>query len=520
MKRKLTRLFNRFQIQTVALVSMGGLVLAWCAASLRFPIGWDQGIIATVSGTIVRGGMPYRDGWDIKGPLAYYLFAAVEWMLGQNTWALRLFDVTLLLISCSALAWIMSRITSLRTGVWTSVAFALLYGSLTWFHVGQPDGWVALLIVLGVTPLIVQSGRLGFLGLGWCSVLIGCCALIKPFYASFILVPFTYILTDRQDYSWKVGALAFTGLMASVPLLLTIVWFAHRGALSNLIEVQFLYNVRTYSDISSFRPAAIAREFLDYFWTGAQNPLGKVTIILPAIAVGAYSLWNHAKQVGVTISTWLLVALFCVAIQGKFFIYHWVPAFPPFVILAAFGLWTLSRTSGTGAPAGRLFALFTATAFLGQVAVTPAMDVAWELQFLSGLRNRVEYYEHYARDPYVVSDVMEVARHIQANTEDSDSVAVFGNEATINFLAGRPSPTRFVFGMPLTRPGSFRSAYRREYLVGLMTKRPAYVVIGIPHGKFDWENRLRGFPELLQLLHDDYVLERQVGIFDLYHLTK
>ena len=62
--------------QKPILYALLALAIVWAFASLSFPFGWDQGIFAWVGSTIVDGGLPYRDAWDIKGPLTYYVYAA------------------------------------------------------------------------------------------------------------------------------------------------------------------------------------------------------------------------------------------------------------------------------------------------------------------------------------------------------------------------------------------------------------------------------------------------------------
>ena len=56
-----------------------GLVAVWAVASLGWPFGLDQGIFAWVGDTVLRGGWPYRDAWEIKGPAT----------LGHETFALQ-----------------------------------------------------------------------------------------------------------------------------------------------------------------------------------------------------------------------------------------------------------------------------------------------------------------------------------------------------------------------------------------------------------------------------------------------
>ena len=44
--------------------------------------------------------MPYRDAWDVKGPVAYLLYAIPGGLFGRNQWGLRLFDLVMLAFGC------------------------------------------------------------------------------------------------------------------------------------------------------------------------------------------------------------------------------------------------------------------------------------------------------------------------------------------------------------------------------------------------------------------------------------
>jgi hypothetical protein len=58
------------QLTLAGIVALG---VAWAVASLTWPFGMDQGVLAWVGDVVVRGGMPYRDAFDVKGPFPHYL---------------------------------------------------------------------------------------------------------------------------------------------------------------------------------------------------------------------------------------------------------------------------------------------------------------------------------------------------------------------------------------------------------------------------------------------------------------
>ena len=61
-----------------------------------WPFGLDQGIFAWVGDTVLRGGWPYRDAWEIKGPVTHFFYALAQALFGRDVWGLRVLDLSLL----------------------------------------------------------------------------------------------------------------------------------------------------------------------------------------------------------------------------------------------------------------------------------------------------------------------------------------------------------------------------------------------------------------------------------------
>ena len=511
---------GRSLIARVVFTCAAALTALWLCASLWFPFGWDQGFFASVGDVIVRGGMPYRDGWEMKGPLTYYAFAFAQWLFGRHMWSIRIFDLPLLIAGMAALAAVVGRFTSRMVGWWAAIVFALWIGSLTWFHAAQPDGWVASFMILAAAPLVARKPSAT--QLAFCGVLIGCATLVKPLYLGFLAAPLMYIAGQpRPERGSKLALAASVSMAALIPPLLAVAWFAYRGALRDLVDVHLLYTMRVYSGSSSARIREMIAGVLRYFLAGT------VTLALPVIVIGAHALWRASRSSALLVITWAMVAVACVAAQGKFYKYHWMPLFPPLVILGAVGCYTLlmamsEKTVGKSAESLKLLCAvsLSLTAFVVlQLSVVPATSVAEWLELVAGRIGSDRYYASHAAGGYIAGDDMKAARYIRERTQPTDGVAVWGNNALIGFLSGRPNPTRFVYAMPLTEggPRSPRDTYRREYMSALLKNPPAYFVVGVPWGSPHKDQVLHDFPELETLLHERYSMETQVGGLDLYH---
>ena len=154
------RYLDSWSTPRIALFCGAGLALSWCITSLWHPFFWDHGIMASVGNVIVNGGMPYRDGWDMKGPLVFYVFALAEWIFGRHSWGIRLIDVFVLLTSSVLLARVVAHHTTPTVGRWSAIVFILWYGSMTYAYTAQPEGWVAMLMVFGIGPLLLPPEEL------------------------------------------------------------------------------------------------------------------------------------------------------------------------------------------------------------------------------------------------------------------------------------------------------------------------------------------------------------------------
>jgi hypothetical protein len=505
----------RFLPASVVFVAAAVFIAMWLSASLWFPFGWDQGMFAAIGDIIQRGGMPYRDGWDMKGPLAYYPYAWAQELFGRHMWSIRLFDLPLLIAAMAGLASIVGRLTTRLYGWWAAIVYALWIGSLTWFHAAQPDGWVAGFVILAAVPVVPRrpsTARLALSGL-----LIGLTGLIKPLYLAFLAVPLVHVAGRAE---WKrgpklVAAAALIGA-ALAPLLLAVAWFAYRGALRDLIEVHLLYTFAVYSGSAGARIRDMTAGMLKYFFTGT------VVFALPVIAVGVRALWRSSRESAVSVITWALVAVGGAAAQDKFYKYHWIPLFPPLVILGVVGCHRLlqGKTAGWRKLAGAA-ALALAAFAVCEWAIAPASSVVQWLQLVTGRIGSDQYYTAHATGGFVAGDDMKTARYILVRTKPDEGITVWGNNALIEFLSGRPSPTRFIFALPLTEggPSSPRDSYRREYINALKKNPPVYFVAGLPWGGLHKDQALNGFPELRAFLQERYYLETRIGGLDLYRLN-
>jgi hypothetical protein len=465
---------------TAALGALGVLAALWMAASLTWPPGFDHGLYVWTADVVLRGGMVYRDAWDMHGPLAAYLYALPLALTGPTFWGVRLLDLAILAGSAYAAARLAARATpadaapgaARAVGVWTAVVLVLAYASNESEYTAQPDGWIGLATApaLAAVALAPRPGRRHMVLAG---VLAGLFALIKPFYGMFVFVPLAYYVTlVGRDWRRGAAAVAVAAAASLVPIAATVAWFAARGALDALVEVHLRYTTLTYAGggpMLGERAAALFRFVLG-------GPI--VPVAFAAALAGGVALWRTGRRpLAAALTTWVAVAVFCALLQHKYYRYHWIPVYPAVLLLAAAGIGSALRRGARDAWA---LAGATAAVIAAHSALRPAAFVKQWASYAAGRTSHDAYYALFAdASPSLPIERMRAGRWLRDRTPPTASVVVWGTDPGVLHYARRAAPSRIgawswpIFhqvGTPVQR------RYEAEYLRDLRTRTPDYFV--------------------------------------------
>ena len=489
-----------------ALVYVAGVLLVLGLAllaltSLSWPFGWDQGIYAWAGDIIVRGGMPYRDAWVMKGPLVFYTFALAQTLFGQQLMAIRLLDLIFLTTTAGVLGAIIARNAGSRVAGGGALLFVLWYMSGTFWHTAQPDGWVSMLMVLGAAPLLLARGRIPWWA--WLVVggAVGLITLYKQLYAIFLLVPAVALLLRREGGPHALGpAVALTLLGFVVPVTASVAWLSSKITLGFLLDSVVRYPAEIYVGRGAGGLGARLSGLAEYL---LGVPL--LAVLSPAIALGARTLWRRDRAQAAIILTWLCLAFAGIVIQGRYFIYHWLPAIPPMVILAAYGFSGALAAPGRGTLRPTVLKLMSALLVITALyaAARPAFETMRWLAWQAGLIASEEYYDGFG----IPGADIRAARYLAEHSTAEDRVLVWGWNASILFMSGRQSPTRFGWSMPLMlgEGTAAREAFRQEFLCDISRYPPRWIVIA-PQSEMLLGGRftVNDFPEFAAFLNRHY----------------
>lgn len=521
------------------------VIAASMALVLTFGHGRDQSIYALVAREVLAGGMPYRDAFDFKPPGIFVVYAAARAVFGADPIAIRLLEIGAMAASVAALVRLGRRELCAPLVGWVAAALACaIHAQLDFWHTAQPEsfgeplGLWALVLAAAAGREAAPRRRAGWLVLA--GALLGVGGLMKPPLAGAgpVVAALAAWLRDvehREGWSTKERArqaavpFLLVGLGGAIPIVLCVAVFAARGALDDMHEVLFVFTPQ-YTRISWRDVEATAM-----LWRGLTEWLTVYSsALLGGLVLAAALPWpQRGRPVLVAALAICLVHVVGVAMQAKFFPYHWGATFAPTALVAATG-WVAMLESATrrhrAIGAGTL-ALSLAVASLhapvpsmGQVLLDRAARRISVVTMSPGPA-RTAGFDALAS----IADVD--ARHnraaatlVREHVPPGQPILVWGFEPAVYDLAERPIASRFIYNVPQRAEWS-KGPMQQALMRDLAARPPAAIVIEhhdvfsfVTGNDLDSATSLDEFPELQDLVGSSYRMVGRAGDLDVWVL--
>ncbi len=488
-----------------------------------------------VADGIVHGKMPYRDLWDFKPPGIFLVYALAQALLGRTMLAPRLLEVAGLVGSVFALRSLAHTFFGMRrVGLVGGAIAALIHAQLEFWHTGQPEAFGGYLTIFALVLTVGDYGRrrkiYAWLGVG---LLFGAAFLLKPPLGGGALVCAAYL--SRREWvrtaRWRAAAwpVVIVGASSLLTVGLCLLWFKIAGAWDALrwtfVEFTPGYTRLGWGDRNAagmFYYALLEA----FFRFSALAAFG----VIAAIAIRP--MHTREREGFLLVLGVISVHVTGVAMQGKFFQYHYSATLPLVAFLGGLGLYKLWRRCLPGGAGGAIaFGLFVVVAVTMREAVNDLPGSFWHRSMI-----RMEYLlgeqqygsrELLDRELYYVADYnldadRRVAMELDQRTRPGESVYVWGFEPVIYWLARREPASRFIYDVP-QRVKWQRQHAEQTLMSDLGRHPPAMIVVQhndvfsfVTGNNLDSARALERFPALEKLIGDQYEEVSTIEDFTLY----
>ncbi len=482
----------------VGLVSLVPLLLR--VPLFGAPMMNDEGIFATMGRDILRGGLPYRDLFDIVPPMTPVWYAVAFLLLGEHPWVPQVMLSVALCLTAALVYFAGCELYSARFGL----VAALLFSVATGFH--QLGIWAmdeALTVPLATAAVVcllraLRTARLPWLGAAGLLTSVACLTnQLAGFYAlAAVALIWNHLPGPRLR---RAQGLAMFAALGAVPVLILIAIYAAAGALNDL-----LYGAVRYPLLYGSGPALAARASRSMF-----APLWFSIIEAPIVwlaLLGFVALLAERGRNASVLLAWTLAAALVVAAPGTFYRHYFVALLPVIALAGTAGFRYLVAAS-----ARRRLALVAVTLLTGYVAVLASADA---------YRERGPAQRHVATG-FAGQRIREVqaermARLVSEALPADETFYSLGRNGQLYFLADRRPPSRFFHSFPFfADPSTLDRAIR-----DLEQSPPALII------DTDWPAVLEGELTrysfaMLPFLHEHYTHAGRIpfdaDLLDLHH---
>ena len=497
---------------SLGLVAAAGIVLGALllgTGSLAYP--WtqrDAASAAYIGATILEGGAPYRDAWNVKPPGINFAYALSILLFGQSAAGLRVFDLLWQTATALVVAFLAARMYGKRAaGIIAGIAYLIAYFSQNYRDWGEPDGLLSLPLALALLFFLktFAADRLVFWALAAGAT--GLAALFKlPMgIVGLAFLGYAVVLKGRPIDRAFLRPLALA-LGFAIPFAAVSGYLYSRGALEEFVTAQFVFApeyVARLRSVSSWSCIAhsLTRPILFFFYALAA---AGIYSLLRAVARG-----ERISPAAAVLCAWLGAAIATLVMHGAWLRYHYLPMAVPLALLAAeplAALWTASRKRG-GMAARCALVLVGLSLVPAASAVRAHYQDAW--QVWSGAEAPGEWQA--------------LGTYLRERTAPGERIFVWGNIPVVYLYAERKAASRFLstyFLSVLWRRVDYRPIFLGEFTANepvyfVLMKEPPY-----PHC-FDQEEggSLGGFERftaLTKIVEEDFTIEKTESDYVVY----
>jgi hypothetical protein len=528
-----------------ALAALSGwdrLLCAICGATILFSLlqlallsfGRDQSIYALVAREMSAGGVPYRDVWDFKPPGIFFVYWLAQVLFGEDMLAPRLLEMLSVCAMGAGFLYLAHQLLgSWLAGLMATALAALLHVQLEFWHTGQPESFGATATVLALACVVTEprSARGRLLTPLLAGVLFGFAFLFKPPLGGSAVLAVAYLLRkgglEGKRPRLLLPTIGWMTAGALLPIAVCASWFVGQGGWAAL-RWTFAEFTPGYTKLGwEYRNA------FDSLYYAVRESLLKFSLLVPfgiAAMVATRNVHTREREAIFLVAGTALVQLCGVALQAKFFPYHYGATIPLLAWLGSIGLYKLWLRARRGL---LTVVIFLSSAFALVAMRTGVRDIPgtfWERSLLrtqyalgrSELSSRAELdAELYRAADFNLAADRQVGEVIERSTLPSARVFVWGFEPAIYWFARRPIASRFIYNVP--QRATWQREYARRSLLQELQALPDLIVVQhndvfpfVTGDELDSALALNQFPELADLITQNYVLSGTVEDFDLY----
>ena len=470
----------------VAVAFLGVLLLIPNTPLLRRMPGPDSGVFLYVAQQMLHGQVPYRDVWDHKPPLIYFIDLIAVAMTPGSLWGIWLIQVVSIAIAALLGLAVMRRAVGLWPAVFASAIWLVTSRTLIERDANYTEAFALPLQFAALFLLARPQANRGGPGRWFLFGATGALALClrQTLIGTWLAIAGYLVLAglgSRPSRTLMARLLAAALGIACVVVPIGTYFVVH-GATAALLDSTVSYNVYYANTSLGARGLALFGVFESLSGSGLGFIAASGWIVgMTALLGQSGRLRRFDPLLAVALLDFPLEIVLAGA-SGRQYPHYALTCLPSAAVLAAFVVKSLAE-------------MLRARPLVDPLRVPGPVGLAALLVAACVVPVKVILSDSLVRAPLEATS-RQAAEYVLRTTGPTDPVLVWGGAVEVNFVSGRPSPTRFPYQLPLFLPGYQSGALFNSLLRDLQERPPALIV--------DATNSVPEVPSLAQAQRQQY----------------
>lgn len=339
---KIINTIKKYIIPIYCLILSFAFLLFTSKNSFLYPLNdWvDANAFFTVGKSMMHGVVPYKDLFEQKGILLYFIYGLGSLISFKNFYGIFVIEVLLFSLFLYYIHKIITLFIKKEYSYLILPVISLLITTSTAFvHGSSCEEFCLPLFAISLYYYLrhFKEKELNYKELALNGFLAGCILLIKytllGFWFAFMMFIFFNLFFKKQYKKAFLSCLAFLGGMF-IPLLIALIYFAINKGIKEFFDVYFLFNINAYNNEKSTLIIKLKEIFTGFVKAVNDNGL-IITILILGIPLFITQLKTN------TYCKITLILTFIITIIGMF----WGLRFYRYYLLPIFIILTISLVS-------------------------------------------------------------------------------------------------------------------------------------------------------------------------------
>lgn len=308
------------------------LVLCICSKNsflYAFNDWGDINAFFTVGKSMINGLIPYRDLFEQKGPLLYFVYG-LTYLISNDTF-IGAFILEIISIALSFYFFYKIAViyTSKKEGILISILLiSMICGNKSFSHGGSAEELCLPIFIFGMYTYLHKRIRFKKSVIFVNGILAGCLTLIKINLVAYSFAWISLLFLEfiiEKEYKKAIGSCLVFLFGMAIPIIPFIIYFYLNNALDDFIEVYLIINIKYYGTDSPF----IKRIVFVILNTGYRMLFPISILIINLFGVFYLLIKKCEKNIYKIIFVVYSCGLTMLAIYwgGKQYVYYYIPLF-------------------------------------------------------------------------------------------------------------------------------------------------------------------------------------------------